>query len=604
MPTRQRARRSHTLRRVLVGCLSAALFLEVLYVAFAGLALPALLRERARDAGFDFRHERMVGFVPGRVRITAPRIETSSGSRLSLEWQHVELRLSLPALLRGQLVLRRFSGRGLDVRAMPPDKRGGITLRRVLPQPERAPIHASTLAGTARAGLFIERLESDVERLAFGLYDVRGPMRLDSEAVSLEAGELRAQRIAFTVTRARVSRDTVRVVKELTGRASLVLTKLRLSKLGEHGRAEAHVRVALRAVQPSFEAVPALAGLSMAEDLIAAAELDLKTGGLSGTARLTTARGLRWNGLSVPAAPLDEPATLTVSRRSPSESVRAALLLPILLGHCRGVASCVERVEGLRVSTEARSGGELSSFRSRKVEVQSGQARLRVAGRGFETQATSGTLTLVLDGGSLHIDQGTLRFQGVDEHTNEGRLTLATNATLTIDDGLLSRDRICGRGRLEASGANVGAVLTVVRLPWARSMLSGIAREPYSLHGKVRISPGQFELEDVRLFAARLSVRGFVRSDERRRTAALLFRYGAQTVGAVFDERSVSTRFGVGDRWLERQKALPLEYAPCTLSDTQPKTGREPHEKRNNGFGHDPGRGGLQPSTRDVAGRR
>jgi hypothetical protein len=68
-------------------------------------------------------------------------------------------------------------------------------------------------------------------------------------------------------------------------------------------------------------------------------------------------------------------------------------------------------------------------------------------------------------------------------------------------------------------------------------------------------SPARSMLEDARVSAARLSVRGRLRSHDTKQSGAFLFRYGAWSIGALVDEMGVTPRFGVGERWLERRSA-------------------------------------------------
>jgi hypothetical protein len=256
---------------------------------------------------------------------------------------------------------------------------------------------------------------------------------------------------------------------------------------------------------------------------------------------------------------LSETVTLTATRRTAADPVRVELSVPVLGSDCRSTAFCVEAIEGLRMATEARLDGEPWKSDARDVEIYSRAASVRVAGRTFETRATTGSMALARsDGGaSRRIDHGTLHLREIDWFSSDGRRRLAVSASLNIDDGLLSQRVGHVHGDIRAYGSDAGALVAFAPLPWLKTVFAGVVGKPYSFAGSVRFAPGRFELEDARLSAARLLVRGAHRSYDGERSGAFLFRYAKWSIGAVFDESGVRTRFGVGERWLERQSSAP-----------------------------------------------
>jgi hypothetical protein len=206
----------------------ATLLVELAYVVFVSFGLPVLLRERARAMGLEFRHERIVGFVPGRVHIDGLRIETSRGTRVSLRWEKADCRLRLLELLRGKLVVARFSGHGLDMRATSSNAPRATAVRRARTEsrPALAATSATSATSIAPAVLTIERFESHVERLDLGGYRTEGAMRLRADSVVLGASAFRAHRLVFELESATVSRKAARMTKQLTGRAAIAVVRL------------------------------------------------------------------------------------------------------------------------------------------------------------------------------------------------------------------------------------------------------------------------------------------------------------------------------------------------------------------------------------------
>jgi hypothetical protein len=538
----------------------ASFLVELTYVLFVSFGLPALLRERARAMGLEFHHQRIVGFVPGRVHIDGLRIETNHGARVSLRWEKADCRLRLLELLRGKLVVARFSGHGLDMRAAPTDAPRATAERRARTEsrPALAATSATSTMGIAPAVLTIERLESHVERLELGGYRTEGGVRLRADSVVIGGSAFRAHRLVFELESARVFRKAARVTKQLTGRAAIAVVRLgRASPGGDWEPLEVRGKLALRAVQPSLAAFPPFDRLSLGEGAVAVAELAIDPTGVSGTARLTSPGGALWDRLAAEQLLLSETVTLTATRRNAAEPVRVELSVPVLDSDCRSTAFCVEAIEGLRIATEARLNGEPRKSDARNVEISSRAARVRVAGRTFETRAMTGSMALTRsDGGaSLRIDRGTLHLREIDWLSSDGPRQLAVSASLNLDDGLLSQRVGQVRGDLHAYGSDAGALVALAPMPWLKTVFAGVVGKPYSFEGSVRFAPGRFELEHARLSAARLLVRGAHRSYDGERSGAFLFQYASWSIGAVFDESGVRTRFGVGERWLQRQSS-------------------------------------------------
>jgi hypothetical protein len=538
----------------------AALTVELAYVAFVSLGLPALLGERARAAGFDLDCGQVFGFVPGRLHVDDLRIATSTGRRISLHWRRADVHLNLFGLVRGKLVLARFSGNGLTVSAFSAATPRNLAVERddsLESRPAIAKARASTSALVASKGLRIVRLESGVERMDVDRFRFHGIMRLRANSVVLGAGTLRAERVVLDVDGVGVFREAVRLAKQLNGRVSLAVTRLNRGRVRGDWDSEIRGKLTFRASQPSLDAFPALAGFSLHEGAVASAEIDVDPSGVRWTARLASPAGARWVGLAGAVVSFEETVALTASRRNPVEPPRVELSVPILRTDCRSPAFCVEMVERLTMTTAARLDGESWNGASHEVEIHSGPARLRVAGRTLEAQTVMGSLSAAEgdEGASLLVDQGMLVLRRIHWRSSNGPRPLARSATLNIDEGLLSRDMARARGSVRAEGSDAGVLVALAPLPWLRTMLSGVAGKPYSFDGNLRFEPGTFELEDARFSAARLSVRGRLRSHDTKQLGAFLFRYGSWSIGAVVDERGVTPRFGVGERWLESRSA-------------------------------------------------
>jgi hypothetical protein len=382
-------------------------------------------------------------------------------------------------------------------------------------------------------------------------------MRLRASSIVVGAGALRAERVVLDVDGVGVFREAVRLAKQLTGRAWLAETRLNRGSLLGDWDSDIRGKLTFRASQPSLDAFPALAGLSLGEGAVASAEIELDPSGVRGTAHLASPAGARWVGLAGAVVSFEKAVALTASRRNAVEPARIELSVPILRADCQSPAFCVETVERLKITTDARLHGEFRNGVSPEVEIHSGPARLRVAGRTFEAQTVTGSLTAQKgdQGASLLVDQGMLFLRRIHWRSSDVARPLARSATLNIDEGVVSRDIVRARGSIRADGSDAGVLVALAPLPWLRTMFSGVAGKPYAFDGSMRFEPGTFELEDARLSAARLSVRGRLRSHDTKQSGAFLFRYGAWSIGAVVDEMGVTPRFGVGERWLERRSA-------------------------------------------------
>ena len=206
------------------------------------------------------------------------------------------------------------------------------------------------------------------------------------------------------------------------------------------------------------------------------------------------------------------------------------------------------------MATESRSYSEFRQGAARDVEIRTGAVHVGLAERTFVTQGIVGLVKLgVDDDRSLLLNRGTLHLEQIDWLSGDGVRSLAHSAELGIDEGLMSEDIARIRGRIRAHGSNAGTLFALAPVPWLRTVFSSAVGKPYSFDGEVRFEPGRFELENARVSAGRLSVRGAHRSRGERRSGAFLVRYGSWSVGAVFDENEVRPRFGVGERWLKRQ---------------------------------------------------